>query len=41
MYEGCEEDYELDEDYEYEAIENTFDDLLDKETKKKLIEKYW
>ena len=41
MYKDYEEDYELDEDYEYEAIENTFDDLLDKETKKKLIEKYW
>ena len=40
MYEGREEDYELDEDYEYEAIENTFDDLLDKEMKNKLIEKY-
>lgn len=34
------EDYELDEDYEAELIENKFADLLDKETRNRLMEKY-
>lgn len=40
IYDGCEEDYELDEDYEFEAIETTFADLLDKETKVRLMNRY-
>ena len=34
------EDYALDEDYEAELIENKFADLLDKETRNRLMEKY-
>ena len=40
IYDGCEEDYELDEDYEAELIENKFADLLDKETKQKLCDRW-
>lgn len=40
IYDGCEEDYELDEDYEAELIENKFADLLDKETKQRLLDRW-
>ena len=35
-----EDDYELDEDYECEIIENKFADLLDKETKNRLMDRW-
>ena len=34
------EDYEFDEDYENEALENKFADIIDKETQKRLMDKY-
>lgn len=40
IYDGCEEDYELDEDYYAEIIENKFADLLDKETKQRLLDRW-
>lgn len=40
IYDGCEEDYKLEEDYNTETIENKFADLLDKETKQRLADRW-
>ena len=40
IYDGCEEDYELDEDYEAELIQTKFEDLLDKETKQRFCDRW-